>query len=399
MIHPDEAIAMIRGCGRKPETETVALGAALGRILPSAVYGRIDQPPFDKAAMDGWAWHPRAGESAPASPLRVRGVIAAGSGSIDGERPDEALGPGEAARIMTGAPLPAGSSRVQRFEWAEEEGGLVRFTQPEGVDNVIRRGENARSGDTILSPRALSAQDVAILAADGRATVEVARRPVVGVLSTGTELAAPGEPLSGAAIYDSNKSQILCQLASPAFDARDLGRLPDDFDATLAAVRSALAACDVLVLSGGVSMGDFDYVPRALAAAGVAERFHGVAMKPGKPTYFGQAGEAFVFGLPGNPVSVFVNTEMLVKELLFALSGAAYEPLSAPIPVAEEIRRKGTDRVEFLPVRIDADGIRAVRYGGSSGLQALASAHGFARLEIGQASIPEGTVSRVRLVR
>jgi len=136
-----------------------------------------------------------------------------------------------------------------------------------------------------------------------------------------------------------------------------------------------------------------------IAAAGAVERFHGVAMKPGKPTYFGQAGDSFVFGLPGNPVSVFVNTELLVKELLFALSGADYEPLSAPIPVAEEIRRKGTDRVEFLPVRIDADGLRAVRYGGSSGLQALASAHGFARLEIGQASIPEGTVSRVRLVR
>ncbi|PKL25482.1 MAG: molybdopterin molybdenumtransferase MoeA [Spirochaetae bacterium HGW-Spirochaetae-3] len=400
MIHPDEAIALIRGFRRKPDTETVALSAALGRIMPSAASGRLDQPPFDKAAMDGWAWRPVDGEAVPAAPLRVRGVIAAGSGAIDGDRPDDPLAPGEAARIMTGAPLPAGASRVQRFEWAEaEKRGFVGFTRPESIDNVIRRGENARTGDLILTPRALSAQDIAILAADGRPTVDVARRLVVGVLSTGAELAEPGDPLSGAAIYDSNKPQILAQLASPAFDARDLGRLPDDFDATLAAVRSALDDCDVLVLSGGVSMGDFDFVPRALAAAGVEERFHGVSMKPGKPTYFGSTERAFVFGLPGNPVSVFVNTEMLVKELLYALSGATYEPLVTPIAAAEDIRRKGTDRVEFLPVRIDADGVRAVRYGGSSGLQALASADGFARLDIGQGSIATGTVTHVRLVR
>ncbi|HPE88126.1 MAG TPA: molybdopterin molybdotransferase MoeA [Spirochaetia bacterium] len=397
MIHPDEAVAIMRAQRRDPPIEEVALRDALGRVLPREAVGRIDQPPFDKAAMDGWAWRPASGEAMPAEPLRARGVIAAGSGRIDGDRPDDPLGPGEAARIMTGAPLPPGASRVQRFEWAEEAGCLVRFTKAEGVDNVIRRGENARAGDIILTPRRLGAQDIAILAADGRDSVEVARSPVVGVLSTGTELAEPGQALSGAAIYDSNKSQLVAQLAG--FDLRDLGRLPDDFDATLAAVSAALATCDVLVLSGGVSMGDFDYVPRALEAAGVREVFHGVAVKPGKPTYFGQAGGRYVLGLPGNPVSVFVNTETLVKELLYALSGAAYEPLYAPVAAAEDIRRKGTDRVEFLPVRIDADGVRPVRYGGSSGLQALAEAHGFVRLEIGQDAIAKGTVTRVRLVR
>ena len=419
MIHPDEALALLAGFRRAPELETVDLARALGRIMPAAVLGRLDQPPFDKAAMDGWAWQPAAEESSPGNPLRIRGVIAAGSAdivalrpgdstSIHADGPDSPLLPGETARIMTGAPLPAGAARVQRFEWAQTvdaagradpAGGFVRFTKPESIDNIIRRGENARAGDELLSPRALSAQDIAILAADGRPMVEVARRPVVGVLSTGTELATPGETLSGASIYDSNKPQILSQLASPAFDARDLGRLPDDFDATLMAVSSALATCDLLVLSGGVSMGDFDWVPRALAAAGVTERFHGVAMKPGKPTYFGTTDRAFVIGLPGNPVSVFVNTELLVKELLCALSGVGYRPLLIPTIVAEDIRRKGADRVEFLPVRIDADGIRAVRYGGSSGIQALAEADGFARLEIGQETLAKGAITHVRLVR
>jgi molybdopterin molybdotransferase len=399
---------MMAGFMRNPHPETTPLSAALGRILAVSVRGSMDQPPFDKAAMDGWAWQPLAGEAMPGKPLRIRGVIAAGSDAISGERPGEAVGIGETARIMTGAPLPAGSSRVQRVEWSvtvgadgrpDPDGGFVTFSKPESFDNAIRRGENSRSGDELLSPRKLSAQDIAILAADGRPDVKVARRPVVGVLSTGAELADPGQTISGAMIYDSNRPQIMAQLASPAFDVRDLGRLPDDFEATLSAVRAALSACDVLVLSGGVSMGDFDYVPRALAAAGVAERFHGVAMKPGKPTFFGTAGRAFVFGLPGNPVSVFVNTELLVKELLFALSGVRYRPLVVPVAVAEDIVRTTTERVEFLPVRIESDGVRTVRYGGSSGIQALAAADGFVRLEMGQASLAKGATTHVRLVR
>jgi len=277
--------------------------------------------------------------------------------------------------------------------------GFVRFTKTESFDNVIRRGENARVGGVLLSPRVLSAQDIAILAADGRSSVRVARAPVVGVLSTGTELADPGEVLSEAAIYDSNRPQILAQLASPAFKVRDLGRIEDKLEATQVAVRSALDECDVLVLSGGVSMGDFDYVPRALAAAGVEEIFHGVAMKPGKPSWFGTNGKSFVLGLPGNPVSVFVNTDFLVKELLFALCGIKYQPRVVPMPAAEELRRKGTDRVEFLPVRIDPEGFHAVPYGGSSGLQALAAADGFVRFEIGQDCIAKGAITHVRLVR
>ncbi|MBN2874123.1 MAG: molybdopterin molybdotransferase MoeA [Spirochaetales bacterium] len=393
LIHPDDALAIIRGLLRQPETETVALGSALGRIMPAVAYSGMDQPPFDKAAVDGWGWKPIALEAMPASPLRVRGIIAAGSGS------DVPLEPGETVRIMTGAPVPAGVTRVQSFELATEEDGFVTFTKAERIGNVIRRGENAATGDELLTSRVLCAQDIAILASDGRATVNVARRPVVGVLSTGAELVEPGEPLSGAKIYDSNRPQILAQLASPAFDLRDLGHLPDEFEATKAAVGSALAECDVLLLSGGVSMGDFDYVPRALLASGVETRFHGVAMKPGKPTYFGTTDRAFVIGLPGNPVSVFVNVELLVKELLFALCGAPYRPLVAPVPVPDGITRKSTSRVEFLPVAVGADGARTVRYGGSSGLQALAGSHGFVRLEIGQSTIEKGTVTNVRFVR
>ncbi len=399
MIHPDEAAALLAGFLRSPATETVALASALGRIMPAPVAGTMDQPPFDKSAVDGWAWKAEAGQSMPTGPLAVRGVLAAGSDGLDGHGGDAALGSGETVRIMTGAPVPLGATRVHSFELASEAGGMVTFTKPERITNIIRQGENARTGDQILSPRLLSAQDLAILAADGRATVDVAVRPLVGVLSTGAELLEPGMERSGAMIYDSNRPQIMAQLASPAFQVHDLGHLPDDFAATLVAVKTALAVYDVLVLSGGVSMGDFDYVPRALAAAGVQTRFHGVAMKPGKPTYFGTTDRAFVLGLPGNPVSVFVNTEVLVKTLLFALSGSGYRPLVVPVPMAEPFSRKSTERVEFIPVRIDADGAHPVRYGGSSAIQALGESEGFARLEIGQHGLDQGAITHVRLVR
>ncbi|MDX9957781.1 MAG: molybdopterin molybdotransferase MoeA [Spirochaetia bacterium] len=416
MIHPDDALAMMASYLRTPgsglQTETVGLLASLGRALPQTVASHHDQPPFDKAAMDGWAWQPAAGETLPAAPLSIRGVIAAGK-AAEGDSTSGPILPGQAARIMTGAALPPGATRIQRFEWAEESAGSVRFTKADGLDNIIRQGENARVGDILLSPRIIGAQDIAVLAADGRAKVTVAKPVIVGIFSTGTELAEPGEELSGSRIYDSNRPQIQSQLPVGLCSVRDLGSLPDDYESTLAAVKSALATCELLILSGGVSMGDFDYVPRALKAAGVQERFHGVAMKPGKPTFFGEwaggetgaavntdvAPRCLVIGLPGNPVSVFVNTELLVKPLLSALCGIEFRPLDIPVPVAETLTRKGTDRVEFLPVRVEADGARPVRYGGSSAIQALAGADGFIRMDIGVDRITKGGLAHVRFVR
>jgi molybdopterin molybdotransferase len=406
LVHPDEAVRLVSSFLEEPVIEEVSLARSIGRILPQPVYARIDQPPFDKAAMDGWAWRPenQAGRDSnqPPGPLRVREVIAAGhSGS--GE-----LGAGETVKIMTGALLPPGAGRVQRVEWSQESGGLVRFTKTETADNVIRRGENARAGEKILGPRLLRAQDLAILAADGRAGVPVAKRPVVGVLSTGTELLEPGESLAPGRIYDSNRTQIIAQLEGGFCTTRDLGTLPDQYEITRDALQDALSSCDVLVLSGGVSMGDFDFVPRALSACGVEALFHGVAMKPGKPTFFGrlvqfpetgQPRRSYVFGLPGNPVSVFVNTELLVKSLLFSLSGTVYCPLEPVLTMAAALRRKTADRVEFLPVNLSADGVRPVAYGGSSAIQALANADGFARMDVGQTEIAEGGEVRVRLVR
>ncbi len=393
LVHPDDAIAIIQSALVKPECEVVPLARALGRVLPYELRSSIDQPPFDKAAMDGWAWKRDGLSWIPQQKLRACGSVAAGADSA------QTVGFGECVRVMTGASVPKGADCIQRFEWSEEESGLVTFTKAEHEDNIIQRGANVRAADILLHPGVLKAQDIAILAADGQASLSVSICPRVGVLSTGTELSEPGQKLSGSNIYDSNRPQIIAQLASMPCFVLDLGSVQDNFDATVKLIQSAMSTVDVLVLSGGVSMGDFDYVPKALATLGVEALFHGVAMKPGKPTWYGRKGNFHVLGLPGNPVSVFVNTELLLKPLIFALSGIIQSDSLIPVPVTQTIERTNSDRVEFLPVSIASDGATAVPYSGSSAIQALANANGFLRLEIGQKSIQKGELAYVRLVR
>ena len=388
MIPFDHAVQQLRSLKVPLVTEEVPLARALGRVLPRQVEATLDQPPFDKAAMDGWAHD--GGDSAT---LNAITTIAAG------EFQDRPVLPGEAVKIMTGAPIPPRAKRVQRIEWSELKDGLVRFTRKEGMANIIRRGENARAGSVLLHPRVLAASDLAVLAADGRAAVEVARRPVVGVLSTGSELFEPGVVLDPGGIYDSNRIMVLSQLAGGAADLVDLGTVPDDATATRDKIAAALERVTILVLSGGVSRGDFDHVPQALDDCGVRTEFHWVAVKPGRPTYFGRTTRSFVFGLAGNPVSVFVHTELLVRTLIMTLSGLDWDPKLVPVPVAQKITRRSTDRIEFVPISIDSDGLRPVDYGGPSALQALAETDGLVRFEVGQREIEAKGVTNVRRVR
>lgn len=462
-IHPDEALRLVLEAAPPPEPETVPLSEALGRALPRAVLSAIDHPPFDKSAMDGFACAragtgaaaagcaccgggsgasgTSAGAAAPGAAFRVVELVAAGAA------PTRALAPGECARIMTGAPLPSGADSVQRIEWTEPAGkdaagaDLVRFTRPESVSNVIRRGENLKAGGGLLGPRLLAPQDLGILASGGVAELEVARRPLVGVVSTGDELAAPGAPLGPASIYDSNGPQLAAQARAAGCEARFYGAFPDEPGALAAVLGRALAECDVVLVSGGVSMGDFDYVPRSLEALGVRRVFHNLAMRPGKPTYFGTLGAKAAFGLPGNPVSTFVNFEVLVRPHLERRMGLDSRPRLVRARLAAPLSRRGSDRVEFLPARLEraplgaagavrgpvgaaeAAGVagaargpegeaarepareaacelaRPLGYHGSSMLNVLAEADALLRMEIGVDRIEEGGWVDARLLR
>src|SRR5438067_3230163 len=291
--------------------EDVALADALGRVLAEDVASPHDLPPFDASAMDGFAVI-----AGPAAELAVVGESRAG-------RPaPQALGEGEAIRISTGAQIPDGADAVVPVERVAEADGRVQVPETAAGANVRRAGEDVRSGEQVLAAGAeLGPAEVAVLASLGRDRVVCAARPRVAVLVTGDELVPPGCPLGPGQIRDSNATALAAQATRAGGRVEVVEHVPDDREATVAAVERALAAADVLCVSGGVSVGPHDHVKDALASVRAEERFWGIALKPGKPTWFGVAGPALVFGLPGNPVSAMVTFHLLARPALRALAG------------------------------------------------------------------------------
>jgi molybdopterin molybdotransferase len=300
-------------------SEPVPLSQALGRRLAEDVASEEAVPAFDNSAMDGFVL--RAGDTraaAPGAPARLRLV----DESRAGAPATAALGTGEAMRISTGAAVPAGADAVLRVEEArlDDRHLLVEAAVAPGRD-VRGAGEDVAPGTTLLrAGTALGAAELGVLAAIGQPLVSCHRRPRVAVLTSGDELVEPGEPMRPGAVRNSNAYtvQALAELAGA--EVRVGSTAPDRAEATRQALAPLLDA-DVVVICGGVSVGEHDHVKGALAALGVAEEFWGVALKPGRPTWFGRREETLVFGLPGNPVSAMVTFLLLVRPALVALAG------------------------------------------------------------------------------
>lgn len=406
MIPFHEALSIVESQDRILEPETVELSAALGRFLVTTLTSSIDHPPFSKAAMDGYAVS--AGDES--GELRILETVAAG------DVPSQRVVPGTCSRIMTGAMLPVGATMVHRVEFTTERDGHMLRTQPEPAANIIEQGENLRTGETALGPRVLTPADIGVAASLGRAAVEVARRAKVGIIATGSELAEPGEKLATGGIYNSNAYQLVAHAAAAGCEPTYYG-IAEDTEAALEAVLSrAFATEDLIILTGGVSKGEFDYVPGVLSRLGVETLFHRVAMKPGRPTLFGRrdggadgdapgggrvgpGGSQYVFGLPGNPVSAFVTFELFVKALLYRLAGLYYRPPVVPTTLTVPHKKKDAERTEFVPVRWNGDAVEPVRYGGSSHLNALGDADALLQLDVGTTGYDRGARVDVRQIR
>jgi len=326
-------------------SERVGIGEAVGRVLAEDALAAVDLPPFPSSAMDGFAV--RSADTP--GQLSVVARIAAG---VPAPR---ALVAGEAMAIATGGVVPDGADAVIPIEYVVDYDNSVEISKAvDAGDNVRPRGGDVRA-DAVVVPRGvrLGPVQVGALAAAGVAEVAVARRPRVAVLATGTELRPPGEPLGPGEVYEANGLLLATALAAAGAEPEALRAVPDDEAAQRAALERALAA-DVLVTSGGVSVGPHDLVRRILAELGVEEVFWGVAVKPGKPLAFGMRGTTLVFGLPGNPVSSLVGYELFVRPALLALQGA-----STPGPVFREGRlatgvRRNAQRDEFVRARTRA---------------------------------------------
>lgn len=315
MISIHDAVDAVLAAARPLSDEEVPLLQALGRAAAGRIVSPEQVPTFANAAMDGFAV---AGAELEAGRREFRVVVDIPAGRFVGE----AVGPGDAARIMTGAPLPPGVDTVVQVEHTTVSGDAVTVeTAPETGANVRPAGEDVAEGDVLFEQgAALGAAEVGLLAAVGIERVRVVRRPRVAILATGSELIPAGRPLQPGQIRNSNSFTSYGQAVAAGADPILLGIARDDPDETRRLLAAALEN-DVVVTSGGVSVGDYDFVKQVQEELGVQRRFWGIATKPGKPLAFGTHGDTLVFGVPGNPVAAMVSFEMYVRPAILALQG------------------------------------------------------------------------------
>jgi molybdenum cofactor synthesis domain-containing protein len=391
---------VLAGC-RVGAPATVSLRGALGLVLAEEIVASEAIPPFANTAVDGFAVRAADVAHAPVT-LRVIGTLAAGAAF------DRSVNEGEAVRIMTGAPMPAGADAAVMVEVSElsADGTTVHITRSvEPGASVRNAGEDVRPGQLVFSPGVvLSAGHLGVLASLGRLSVRVHPRPRVGVLSTGDELVEGDRPLLPGQIRDSNRHTLLAMLDASGCEGIDLGLVRDDEAAITAAIEEAVGTCDALVTSGGVSMGAFDYVKVVLDRIGDM-RWMQVAIKPAKPLAFGTVQGVPVFGLPGNPVSSMVSYELFARPALRKMMGFAPRSWMRP-PVRavadEAFVRRPDGKVHFNRViaALEADGRYHVRSAGGQGshhMTAMANASALAVLPDGGGVAVGGNVDLLLL--
>lgn len=389
MIPFSEAESILHAAAWRLTVESVALEDTLGRVLAQDATADLDMPPWDKAAVDGYACR-RAEVDLE---LAVVEVIPAGS------LPTRALAPGECAKIMTGAPLPEGADGVVMVEHTRTtRPGYIAHTGQALRPNFNQRGEDLHVGEVALHRGTrLRPQHLAVLATVGVDTPQVARQPRVGVFATGSELVPPSTVPHGAQIRNGNGPQLVAQLRALGIAARDYGIVPDDPAALRAAMQRAMAENDVVLSTGGVSMGDLDLVPELVEELGLDIHVRKVAIQPGKPIVFATRDEKAYFGLSGNPMSSLVQFNLFVKPFLYALQGHAYRALTVPMPLGERFTRKQADRMAFVPVRLEEGRVWRMPYHGSAHINALVEANGLIAFDAGVDTLEADTLASVRL--
>jgi molybdopterin molybdotransferase len=366
--------------GNRLPSETVGLGDALGRVLAVDQTSRVDLPPFDKSAMDGYA----------IPPGDVLGTYCVLETVAAGSVPQSKLIPGTAIKVMTGAPVPPGVARVVKVEDTSESDGMVTIHGHDRSCNIARCAEDVRSGDVVLrAPVSLGAEEIATLAACAVTEVEVFQRPRVAIVSTGDEIVSHPDNLAPGKIMDSNTPMLVSLCRRHHLAVVGIFKVPDECDATRAALAEAMDLADIVLVSGGVSMGEFDFVIDAMSAAGLKVHFTRVAVKPGKPTTFASCSGCVVIGLPGNPVSVYLMFHLFALRAVRGLTGIRPAMREISLPLAGDLRRGKSDRAEYVPSRIRRDGfLEPVEFHGSAHLSALPQTDGFFVVPVGVTEMP-----------
>jgi len=391
MLKFDDAFEIVMSSARRLGSERVDIDHVLNRVLAEDVVSDIDMPPFNKSTMDGFACR-RADLS---NELIVIETVPAGM------MPKKTIGQNQCAKIMTGAVVPEGADCVIMVEHIESVAeSKIRFTTSSTEDNICLKGQDVKKGDIVLARgQLIKAQHIAVLASVGCVQPEVALQPRVGIIATGDELVEPRQKPAAWQIRNSNAYQLAAQVISAFAVATDYGIAADTEQAIAAVLKKAMAENDVVILSGGVSVGDYDIVREILQKNNVKLLFERVAVKPGRPTVFGVCDDAFCFGLPGNPVSAFIMFELLVKPFLFKMMGHDFKPTVSNRRLAKTITRKEAERDSWLPVIFtDKDKVTQIEYHGSAHINALCKADGLVCIPVGVAEIKEGATLAVRQI-
>jgi molybdopterin biosynthesis enzyme len=466
----EQALTILSGHALELGAEPLPLAQALGRALCEDVYSPVDSPPFAKASMDGYAVAecPAESECGQAKTLRVVASVAAGS-----DASNIFVGPGNCIRIMTGAFVPSDAAQVIRREFVSEGETEIAINRPEPLRNIIERGAHLRVGDRVLTKRVLRASDLAILAGLGIDRVPVCRIPEVAVLSSGSELLAPGTPLRPGMIYDTNTallSGLLAEMQCPPSWQGHVGDERGEIRSLLASIFAGEGSCaaeggmqhrdgrnfnlkfpatpndtnkasfpdrslsnfnlkfpnsahishisstprtpKLLLISGGVSVGDYDFIPDCLRELGVETLIDGAAIKPGKRFIFGRLNGDYVFALPGNPMAVYVLFHLFVRPFIVRSMGVEVPERVCMARLAGDIGKSDPERAEFIPVRLCAAPVghgtpaeyvslaaEALPYTGSSHLEVLSGADGFILLQAGAENLRAGEDVCVRFLR
>jgi molybdopterin molybdotransferase len=390
MINYAEALQIVLGQADPALSEPVPILESVGRALSEDVFSDIDMPPFNRSAVDGFACR----KSDTGQELEIIETVRAGA------FPTKKIGSGQCTQIMTGAPVPEGADCVIMVEETEESGtNHIRFTGLKTKTNIspfaedVKQGERALAAGTLIAP-----QHIAIMSTVGCIRPRVARKPVVSVIATGDEIVEPHIKPGISQIRNSNGYQLVTQVATSGAIPLYLGIAPDNEEDTFYAVNQALEQSDIVLLTGGVSMGTFDFVPKILEKAGIEILFRTIALQPGKPTVFGIKGEKRIFGLPGNPVSSFTIFEVLVKPMIHKMMGVTEINRNLRLPLGVDYQRRRSDRLQWLPVQISDGKVFPLEYHGSAHIFSLATAHAIAAIPLGITNLSAGELIDVRPV-
>jgi molybdopterin molybdotransferase len=372
-------------------SEVIQFRDSTGRILAEDITSDMDIPPFNRAAMDGYACN----RNDIGSELDVIEVIQAGQ--VPRNRP----GKNQCSKIMTGAIIPEGCDCVFIVEESKVlPSGKVIFTGKSIKINFSERGEDVREGDIVLRRgKLIKPQDIAVMSSVGHTMVRVGKKPSTGVISTGDELVEPDTRPGLSQIRNSNAYQLLAQVERAGASGKYYGIAPDNEEITFNIISRAIAENDIVILTGGVSMGDFDFVPSVLKRAGVKLLFTRIRVQPGKPTSFGVHPDSLVFGLPGNPVSSFIQFEILIRPLINKMMGYDWEPVKWNLPMAVKYERKSSERLAWIPVVLTGNGkVRPIEYHGSAHIAAYPYADGIVALPVGSTIINKDEIVTVRQI-